>query len=124
MQTDKQARYSIPETLPENTFAYSGTWTVGKERSMAQANGALELKFGGKQVFLVMNTVEGKTGRVRIYLNEEVVTTEAGKDVVDGIVTVDSDRLYELISLPDAGKYELKMEFLDSNVEVFAFTFG
>lgn len=121
---DKTAEYSIPSSVPKNKFAYSGNWTIGQERSMPSQNGTLELNFGGKQVFLVMNPVDGSVGKVRIYIDGEVVTNAAGKDVIDGIVTVDSDRLYELISLPEAERHILKMEFLDSNTEVFAFTFG
>lgn len=41
-----------------------------------------------------------------------------------GVVTVDSDRLYNLIKLPSPGEHTLRLEFEDSNVELFAFTFG
>jgi hypothetical protein len=47
-----------------------------------------------------------------------------GADVKDGVVTVSADTLYKLINLDSSGKHKLRLEFLDSNTEIYAFTFG
>jgi hypothetical protein len=47
-----------------------------------------------------------------------------GEDVVNGIVTVDTDRLYKLINLQTPGRHILRLEFEENNAELFAFTFG
>ena len=42
----------------------------------------------------------------------------AGDDVINGVVTIDGDRLYKLIKLPAIGTHMLKLEFLDGNAEL------
>jgi len=42
----------------------------------------------------------------------------------DGVVTLDADRLYKLVKLEQPGMHLLRIEFLDGNSEVYAFTFG
>ena len=44
--------------------------------------------------------------------------------MINGIVTVNGDRLYKLIKLPTPGAHIIKLEFLDDNAELYAFTFG
>jgi len=70
--------------------------------------------------------VEGQGSRVRILLDGvEISIPDSGADVVNGIVTVDTDRLYHVVSAPvSSGTHILTLEFLDGSVEVFAFTFG
>ncbi len=53
-------------------------------------------------------------GKLNVYLDETFVKT----------VTVDEDKLYDLIDLPTPGEHILKLEFLDANFELYAFTFG
>jgi hypothetical protein len=40
------------------------------------------------------------------------------------MITIDADRLYNLIKLSQPGEGTLNIEYLDNNVEVYAFTFG
>ena len=69
---------------------------------------------------------KGKTeGKVRVTLDDKLLTgSNAGDDVKDGVVSVDIDRLYKLVKLDKPGQHVLKLEFLDSNLELYAFTFG
>lgn len=54
-----------------------------------------------------------------------VTNTNAGADIKDGILTINSDRLYNLIDLRNQqGEHLLKLEFQNSEVQAFAFTFG
>ena len=115
------SEYSQPSTLRSNEFAFEGDWIVEEEYSNPQEGSALYLNFEAKEVFLVMNSKEGES-KVRVYVDDEV--QYGGVDVVDGVVTVDSDTLYKLIDLPEPGRHILKLEFLDDNTEVYAFTFG
>jgi cytochrome c biogenesis protein CcdA/thiol-disulfide isomerase/thioredoxin len=100
---------------------FEGDWEVGQEYRNPQKGAKLLLTFEAKEVFLVMRAKENPA-RVKVYLDDKM--QYPGVDVVDGVVTVDSDRLYKLISLPAPGRHLLRLEFLDNNVEVFAFTFG
>ncbi len=122
---DKLAYYTTPENLSKNSFAYSDKWLIGQERSAPVKNSTLSFNFDSEEVFLVMRPKEKQTGKAKVYLDGKLIGSDnAGEDVRDGVVTVDADRLYKLIKLPTAGSHILKLEFLDSNLELYAFTFG
>lgn len=112
--------------LPLHLFSFIGPWTVGEEMSLADPNARLLLHFQAKDVFLVMNPKDENTpATVEVLLDGKVVDeTNAGEDVIEGKVTIESDRLYRLIKLPEAGDHLIELRFPDGNVEVFAFTFG
>jgi cytochrome c biogenesis protein CcdA/thiol-disulfide isomerase/thioredoxin len=118
---DKLATYTTPTKLDENQVAFNGDWAVMDEYSNPQKGANLYLNFESKEVFLVMRTT-GDLSEVRVYVDDK--PQYFGEDNQNGLVIVDSDRLYKLINLPSPGKHILRLEFLDSEVEVFAFTFG
>ena len=122
---NKKKEYKFPGNMALNHFALSGDWQIEEERSMAFTGSAMVLAFEAKEVFLVMRTKGDDVGRVKIYLDDKLISeSDAGDDVKDGIVTVDVDRLYKLVKLDSGGQHVLKLEFLDSNIELYAFTFG
>lgn len=120
----KVAIYSFPETLGSNEIAFGGPWVAGREQSSPRQGAKLRINFESKQVFLVMRPLGADSGQARVILDGKPIAANAGKDVKEGIATVDGDRLYELVNLPAPGRHELELEFLDSNTEVYAFTFG
>ncbi len=116
--------YSKPNYLSGDNFAYENEWMVGSEYATPSKGAKLYLNFSAKQVFLVMRPKLGSV-RVKVVLNGAVPDeNNKGEDVKDGIVKVDSDRLYKLINLKNPGRNTLILEFVDGNVELFAFTFG
>ncbi len=123
-------RYSIPNPVPYNTFAFGGTWSESPDRAMPSGGplGTAQLvyHFNATNVYLVMRPkTEGVAGRIQVLLDGKVVdSSNAGDDVVNGVVTVDTDRLYKLIKLPTMGEHLLELRFLDPNLELYAFTFG
>lgn len=124
---DAGALYTSSFTPPANKFGFSGEWDVMEQYSNAKKGSLLFLNFDAKEVFLVMRPKDGKTpGKVKIYLDDKPVseTDAAGVDVKESVVTVTNDTLYKLINLPIPGRHILKLEFLDNNTEVYAFTFG
>lgn len=62
--------------------------------------------------------------QLRILLDGQPVGNQGGADVEDSIVTLDIDRLYHLVDLDQPGRHTLTIEFLDSGIQAFAFTFG
>lgn len=119
---DTAVRYRKPDNIPLNTFAFDGTWTVGGEYAMPNADSALTFHFKSKNMFLVMRPhTLGKTGAVKVVLDGKVIS---GGDVKNGIVTVDADRLYTLLQSSSAGEHTIRLEFSGDTVELFAFTFG
>lgn len=124
---DAGALYTSSLTPPANKFGLSGEWDVMEQYSNPKKDSLLFLNFDAKEVFLVMRSKDGKTpGKVKIYLDNKPVSEadSAGVDVKDSVVTVTDDTLYKLINLPTPGRHILKLEFLDSDTEVYAFTFG
>lgn len=124
---DSSRVYSVPDTFKKNQFAFDGEWKVTAEYSAPKENSKLVINYESKDVYLVMrpNTEGHNTGRARVFLDGVLISsTAAGEDVIAGVVTIDTDRLYHLVSTPTAQNHILMLEFLDGSIEVFAFTFG
>ncbi|MEK7070256.1 MAG: cytochrome c biogenesis protein DipZ, partial [Patescibacteria group bacterium] len=118
---NRESSYTSPRDLRANTLAYEGKWIVMNEYANPQKDARLHFNFDAKEVYLVMRP-KTDTARIKIFVDGS--SQYFGQDVKDGIVTVDADRLYKLIFLPIPGRHTMMLEFLDGNVELFAFTFG
>lgn len=138
--------FKLAEHPPLNSFSYGGEWNIGGENAIAGANATLVYHFSANKVFLVLRSgtvgttlglstsncgqPEGcpynKNAQIKVYLDGMLLNaSNAGQDVVNGVVTVTADKLYNLIDLHGKyGDHILKLEFLNSGIEVFAFTFG
>ncbi len=122
---DQPATYTIPSSIPDDSFAYGGTWTVGGEQASPETGSTLAFNFDSMDVFLVMRPKSTAPSKVKVLLDGAIVGSDsAGSDVQNGVATVADDRLYRLIHLAKPGRHLLQLEFLDANAEVFAFTFG
>jgi cytochrome c biogenesis protein CcdA/thiol-disulfide isomerase/thioredoxin len=117
---DAVSTYTAPN-VPQDYIAYDGKWTVTAEYANPQKGAKLYLNFSSKEVFLVMRT-KGDPAKVKVFIDDKL--QYFGEDNKNGIVTVDSDRLYKLINLPSAGRHILRLEFQDNKAELYAFTFG
>ena len=98
----------------ESYLSYSGDWTTTKEYAAPAKGSQLTLNFDAKSVYLVMRPGMSQPARVKVFLDSIYYQT----------ITVDADKLYTLVELPDPGRHTLRLEFEDGNVELFAFTFG
>jgi cytochrome c biogenesis protein CcdA/thiol-disulfide isomerase/thioredoxin len=121
IRRDQIQSYSSPSKIENNQFAYEGDWLVSEEYANPQVGSRLHLNFDAKEAFLVMRSKAGPA-KVIVFLDDKL--EHFGEDNDNGIVTVDADTLYKLINLPESDRHQLRLEFEDSNVEVFAFTFG
>lgn len=126
IQKDKSASYSSPQAQDSSTFSYQGKWTIGSEYAMPEKGSKLLLNFDAENVFLVMRPKEkNNSGNISLKLNGKPISKPAqGKDVDEGIVQITKDKLYNLIRFEKAQKAQLEIEFLDNNIQAFAFTFG
>jgi cytochrome c biogenesis protein CcdA/thiol-disulfide isomerase/thioredoxin len=114
--------FSAPPRVPDNEFAYRGRWWIGLDSATA-AGGSLDLNFGARRVYLVLGSPT-HARRVRVLLDgEPIAAAAAGSDVHGGVVTVDSQRLYDLVDLPRVGHHVLSLE-PEAGVTGYAFTFG
>jgi cytochrome c biogenesis protein CcdA/thiol-disulfide isomerase/thioredoxin len=114
--------FSAPAGLPANEFAYHGRWRIGLDSATA-AGGSLDLNFGARRVYLVLGS-PGHARQVQVRLDGKPISSgDAGSDVHGGAVTVDSQRLYNLVDLPAVGDHVLELE-PEAGVMGYAFTFG
>jgi thiol-disulfide isomerase/thioredoxin len=125
---DKPRFYDAPARLRLNNWALSGNWTVGEQATVLnEANGTIAYRFHARDLHLVMGpAARGTSVRFRVLIDGRPPGAANGIDVDDqGNGTVSEQRLYQLVrqSKPIADRY-FEIEFLDSGVEAFAFTFG
>ncbi len=119
--------FTSPRSIAKNSFAYAGIWQVESERAKTVDDAKLSLHFQGKKVFLVMAPPENTSlGNVRVMLDGKIVKSDfSGKDVTNGVITVDQDRLYELLDLKDrTGDHTVELYFETPGTMVYAFTFS
>ena len=83
------------------------------------------LSYLAVDVNLVMHPpLTGDAGKVWVLLDGERISAElAGEDVVDGVVSVDTPRMYRLVQGADADRHELTLETEADGLAAFAFTF-
>jgi thiol-disulfide isomerase/thioredoxin len=107
---DKPTVYHPTSTIPSNSLAFSGTWTVHNEEATAGPGATLGLQFTANDVYLVMS---GK-GTVGVSLQGRHLTTLS----VGGV-----PKLYTLLSgsTPQNGVLTLTAS---AGVEAYDFTFG
>ena len=125
---DKPRVYSPPKRLPLNYWALSGDWTMGKEAlRLNQSGGRIAYRFHARDLHLVMGPASrGGSARFRVYLDGRPPGEAHGVDVdSDGNGTVREPRMYQLVrQRAPISDRQFEVEFLDSGVEAFSFTFG
>ena len=124
----KRRVYAAPARLRLNEWALSGDWTVEKQVTVLnKANGRIAYRFHARDLHLVMGpAARGTAVRFRVLIDGQPPGAAHGIDVDDqGNGTVTEQRLYQLIRQPKPiAERQFEIEFLDSGVEAFAFTFG
>jgi thiol-disulfide isomerase/thioredoxin len=125
---DEPAGYVAPDRLALNTWALSGSWTVGGPAVVAdEPGGRIAFQFHARDVNLVMGPpAKGASIPFRLYLDGRAVGDSQGTDVAaDGSGTVGDQRTYQLIRQPGPiADRRLEIEFLAAGVEAYCFTFG
>jgi cytochrome c biogenesis protein CcdA/thiol-disulfide isomerase/thioredoxin len=121
VKKDSLATYTAPVNLGNNQVAYEGDWNIMKEYANPQKGAKLYLNFEAKEVFLVMRS-KSNSAKVKVYVDDK--QQYFGVDNIEGTVTIHKDTLYKLINLPSPGRHKLRLDFEDSNTELYAFTFG
>ncbi len=125
---DKPHVYVSPARLWLNHWALSGDWTVGKQAIVLNnAGGRIVYRFHARDLHLILApAAQGQSVRFRVLLDGQPPGAAHGIDVDDqGNGTVAEPRMYQLIrqSTPVVDRL-FQIEFLDSGVGAFSFTFG
>jgi hypothetical protein len=125
---DEPHDYPEPSELSLNEWAPSGVWTLAEHAAvLGEAPGRIAIRFHARDVNLVMGVAErGLSVPFRVLIDGEAPDAANGTDVDEqGNGTVAEQRLYQLIRQrkPIADRH-FEIEFLESGVEAYAFTFG
>ena len=116
--------FEQPAELPPDHLGYGGRWRVGEEAATAVAGARLDLEFGARRVYLVLGSRGGVPRAVKVLLDGRPIRARAaGRDVLNGVVRVQRQQLYELIDLPRTERHRLTLDFAPG-VSGYAFTFG
>ncbi|MDO5722570.1 MAG: redoxin domain-containing protein [Actinomycetaceae bacterium] len=110
----------VPAPQPGNSqWTLSGKWKAEDERVTAAENGAtLTYSFTGRKVFLVLTGEPG--AKLRVQVDGRL---PGGEDVQGNELTIDRDRLYNLVDLGGVGTGTVTITF-PKGVSAHAFTFG
>ena len=125
---DMRHVYVLPPRLRRNQWALAGEWTIKTEAAVLNtAGGRIAYGFHARDLHLIMGPSERRAAvAFRVSIDGQPPGANHGSDVDDqGRGTVTEQRLYQLVrqSGPIADR-QFEIEFLDSGVEAFAFTFG
>ena len=117
--------FSLTDSPPANSFSFGGMWTINSEYAVSGDSALLNYNFTGSKVFIILSPA-GPGTTVKVSLDgKEIDPSVSGSDVKGGVVTVDSQRLYNIIDLH--GKVEnhtVKLEFQTPGTKAYTFTFG
>jgi cytochrome c biogenesis protein CcdA/thiol-disulfide isomerase/thioredoxin len=124
---DQAHRYATPAALKLNQWALGGSWSVDPEKAVLDAaQGKIVFRFYARDLHLVLGPGDGKPVRFRVLLDGLAPLASHGTDTdPNGAGTIDRQRLYQLIrQTGEVGEHTFSIEFLDSGVQAYSFTFG
>jgi thiol-disulfide isomerase/thioredoxin len=120
--------YPEPSGLSLNEWAPSGLWTLAEHAAvLGEAPGRIAIRFHARDVNLVMGPpARGPSVPFRVLIDGEVPGAAHGSDVDEqGKGTLSEQRTYQLIRQPKPiADRLLEIEYLESGVEAYCFTFG
>jgi cytochrome c biogenesis protein CcdA/thiol-disulfide isomerase/thioredoxin len=117
--------YNGASSLSLNEFALRGYWDATSQSVTPSSAGAtISGGFQAAHVYLVMTSAGNVPRQVKVLLNgKPIPAAEAGADVHRGVVTVQGQRLYSLVSLPGDEQDAVTLE-VPPGVSAYDFTFG
>jgi thiol-disulfide isomerase/thioredoxin len=125
---DRRRVYAFPAKLKLNHWALSGDWTAGKESVLLNVpDGRITYRFSARDLHLIIGpATRGSRVRFRVLIDGQAPGAAHGLDADDqGNGMIVEQRLYQLIrQTGPIVDHEFEIEFLDSGVEAFDFTFG
>jgi thiol-disulfide isomerase/thioredoxin len=106
-----------------NTLYLSGEWDIQQQFARTtKSDGRIFFQYGAQKVFLVARA--DRAVKLNILIDGKAPGNLSGKDVVEGSVTVQEDRLYRLIESDGYNQHVLEIIVEDPSLEAYAFTFG
>jgi cytochrome c biogenesis protein CcdA/thiol-disulfide isomerase/thioredoxin len=128
IREDVPSLYRSVSAPPLNNWSLTGVWTIGGEfATLNGASGSITHRFHARDLHLVLApSSQGRPIRFRVTIDGAPPGADHGSDVdADGWGSVQEDRLYQLVRQtgPIADR-TFEIEFFDTGVRAYAFTFG
>jgi thiol-disulfide isomerase/thioredoxin len=134
----KTLDYELSGQIADGRAAVSGRWETdksgmiyrGKGKSEEPSSDRLEMRYGAREVYAVINVSHGKPSRLYIQQDGKSLTErDKGADVrLDSqgrsYLEVREPRMYYLVSNPSFGAHSLSLFPTQSGLTVNSFTFG
>ena len=120
---NKIVTYQLPEQFKQHYFYMEGTWKNNNDgMKLVADSGKIVLNFNAKQV----NIVAEGNAQLNIQFDGGMIPKDSrGHDIdSNGNVMISEPRLYNLIEMNQEGPHEIIIEVIESDFEIFTFTFG
>jgi cytochrome c biogenesis protein CcdA/thiol-disulfide isomerase/thioredoxin len=116
--------FTQPTSLQPSEWSLGGRWQVQRQSITARGDSTLRLSFQARRVYLVLGA-PGGARQMKVFLDGRPISpADAGEDLHGGgTVTVDAQRLYELVELPRVEHHVLELR-PEAGIMGYAFTFG
>jgi cytochrome c biogenesis protein CcdA/thiol-disulfide isomerase/thioredoxin len=128
LRQNSPADYTAPTHLELNQWGLTGAWTDGSQvATLDSGRGGIVYRFHARDVHLVLGpSADGKPIRFRVTLDGHTPGANHGVDTDEkGNGKVTEHRLYQLIRQTGGiDDRTVEIDFFDSGVQAFAFTFG
>ncbi|MEO5691318.1 MAG: cytochrome c biogenesis protein CcdA [Candidatus Saccharimonadales bacterium] len=118
---DETVSYTLKDNLTSHQWSLGGSWKIGEESSLSSGESQLRINYSAREVYLVMSGPSG----AKVGVSVDSLDKTGGIDVDDrDQVTLDTARLYTIVSTDNfLNNKQLTLTF-PSGVTVNAFTFG
>ena len=120
--------YATGDLSRLNDWGLSGDWTIGgQSATLNKTDGAIAFRFHARDLHLVLGpSADGKPVRFRVTIDGAAPGESHGADVnADGEGLVTDHRLYQLVRQSGpVMDHTFSIQFLDPDVQAYAFTFG
>ncbi len=128
IKRDAEQLYTEPNYPGLNEWGLAGKWLDRAQLAVLKSpTGKIVFHFHARDLHLVLGpTLDGKPVRFRVTIDGQAPGEDRGVDTdAQGIGVVTDDRLYQLVRQKGPVKdHVFAIEFLDSGVQAFSFTFG
>jgi thiol-disulfide isomerase/thioredoxin len=125
---DRDQAYAAPASLNLNQWALAGTWNVDPEKGVLRAApGKIVFRFSARDLHLVLGIgTKLQPVHFRVLFDGSPPGANHGTDSdANGEGVVKDQRLYQLIrQTHPLGEHVFSIEFFDSGVQAYSFTFG
>ncbi len=123
-QRNRETQYELPATLSRDLIHLSGTWLSGPESlSSSRVGSRLVLPCRGVEVNVVSNSGDAV---MRVHDGNGPLSAEyRGADVdKDALLHLTEPRMYRLVAASTYHEYQLELELVKGEANLYAFTFG